>query len=66
MSAARRLSTCRDCRQPILIVPQWSLDDPTKRGFMPLDPDEYPRGDARATWAVSGFSHRKGRALRKG
>jgi hypothetical protein len=70
---SRRLTTCRACQQPILIVPIWDLDAIPKRDrstrarrWMPLDPDPYPDGDTRATWAVTGSVHARGRALRKG
>jgi SpoVK/Ycf46/Vps4 family AAA+-type ATPase len=33
---------------------------------MPLDPQAYDATDTRATWAVSGVTHRRGRALKKG
>jgi len=69
---SRRLTTCRDCKERILLVPIWSLDDVPRRTaaqalrFMPLDPNPYARDDIRATWAVQGVGTPRGRALKKG
>jgi Holliday junction resolvasome RuvABC ATP-dependent DNA helicase subunit len=66
VSAARQLRTCRTCQARILLVPIWHLDDPTRRGWMPLDADPHQRDDETATWAVSGAGNKRGRALHKG
>lgn len=69
-----RITVCREqgCGARILIVPQWDPDAIPRRGgsvsakFMPLDVDPYDRDDVRATWAVSGVTDLRGRALKKG
>jgi len=70
---ARRLTICRTCKRDILLVPIWNPDEVPSRSslalaakWMPLDADPHPADDARATWAVTGISSPKGRALRKG
>jgi SpoVK/Ycf46/Vps4 family AAA+-type ATPase len=54
------LRTCQLCHQPIELIRTWRLDEPPRKGeqpkFMPLDLDDYPIGDVRATAVVTGYS----------
>jgi hypothetical protein len=67
-----RARVCRNCQREIIIARIWSLDEVPRRGgtatarWMPLDVDQYDTADKRATWALSGVTNLKARALRKG
>jgi hypothetical protein len=67
-----RITRCREpgCGRRIELVMLWSLDEVPRKGqprkMMPIDLDEYAGDDVRATVAVSGIEHRRGRVLKAG
>lgn len=61
-------TVCREpgCGQPIMLVRKWSLDDVAVKGWMPLDVTTYAADDEKATWAITGVTDKKARALKAG
>lgn len=59
-------TVCERCAAPICLIRKWSLDDVQVKGWMPLDVTRYDRGDTKATWAVTGVTDQRARALKAG
>lgn len=61
-----RVTRCGACQQPVVWATRWSMDDPTVRGRVALDPAPASGSDPRGTWAVSGTTNLRARSLAGG